>query len=328
MAAMTLASLALGEIRHDWSPRESLDLISAPFSDLLFAAQTVHREHFDPNRVQVSTLLSVKTGGCPEDCAYCPQSLHYATDIEPDRLMTVEAVRAAALRARDSGATRFCMGAAWRGPNDRDLDSVCEMIREVSALGLETCTTLGLLSDGQAGRLKEAGLDYYNHNIDTSEEYYGQIISTRSFDDRLETLAQVRDAGIHVCCGGILGMGETRSDRAEMLRSLATLPRHPESVPLNLLVAVPGTPLGDQPPLDVIEFVRTVAAARVMMPASMVRLSAGRLEMDESAQALCFIAGANSIFHGDQLLTTPNPDREHDRNLFDRLGIQPLTPVG
>ena len=328
MAAMTLSSLAIGEIRHDWSSREALDLISAPFSDLLFAAQTVHREHFDPNRVQVSTLLSVKTGGCPEDCAYCPQSIRYATDVEPDRLMTVEAVRAAALRARDSGATRFCMGAAWRGPNDRDLDSVCEMIGEVSALGLETCATLGLLSDGQAERLKEAGLDYYNHNIDTSEDYYGQIISTRSFGDRLDTLAQVRTAGINVCCGGILGMGETRSDRAEMLRSLATLPRHPESVPLNLLVAVPGTPLGDQPPLDVIEFVRTVAAARVMMPASMVRLSAGRLEMDESAQALCFLAGANSIFHGDQLLTTPNPDREHDHNLFDRLGIQPMAPTG
>ena len=313
-----------GQIRHDWTADETRALIAAPLNDLVHAAQTVHRLYFDANEVQVSTLLSIKTGGCPEDCAYCSQSAHNEADIGADKLMSLDAVRAAALRAKDSGATRFCMGAAWRGPKDRDLDAVCDMIAEVKALGLESCVTLGLLDDGQADRLKDAGLDYYNHNIDTSEAFYGEIISTRNFADRLDTLARVRGAGINVCCGGILGMGETRDDRADMLQALATLPEHPESVPLNMLIAVPGTPLADVGPLDPLELVRAIAAARLMMPKSMVRLSAGRLEMDASTQALCFLAGANSIFYGDTLLTTGNPSQHTDRALFDKLGIRPM----
>jgi biotin synthase len=313
-----------GKTRYDWTVDETRALIAAPLNDLVHAAQTVHRRNFDANEVQVSTLLSIKTGGCPEDCAYCSQSAHNEADIGADKLMSLDAVRAAALRARDSGATRFCMGAAWRGPKDRDLDAVCDMIAEVKALGLESCVTLGLLDDGQADRLKTAGLDYYNHNIDTSEAFYGEIISTRTFADRLDTLARVRDAGINVCCGGILGMGETRDDRADMLQALATLPEHPESVPLNMLVAVPGTPLADVDPLDPLELVRAIAAARLTMPKSMVRLSAGRLEMDASTQALCFLAGANSIFYGDTLLTTGNPSQQTDRALFDKLGVRPM----
>ena len=313
-----------GQIRHDWTADETRALIAAPLNDLVHTAQTVHRLYFDANEVQVSTLLSIKTGGCPEDCAYCSQSAHNEADIGADKLMSLDAVRAAALRAKDSGATRFCMGAAWRGPKDRDLDVVCDMIAEVKALGLESCVTLGLLDDGQADRLKDAGLDYYNHNIDTSEAFYGEIISTRTFADRLDTLARVRGAGINVCCGGILGMGETRDDRADMLQALATLPEHPESVPLNMLVAVPGTPLADVDPLDPLELVRAIAAARLMMPKSMVRLSAGRLEMDASTQALCFLAGANSIFYGDTLLTTGNPSQHTDRALFDKLGVRPM----
>lgn len=314
-------------IRHDWTRDEARALIESPFNDLVHAAQTVHRRHFDANEVQVSTLLSIKTGGCPEDCAYCSQSANNESDIGAEKLMSLDAVRAAALRAKDAGATRFCMGAAWRGPKDRDMDAVCDMIREVKSLGLESCVTLGLLGDGQAERLKDAGLDYYNHNIDTSEAYYGEVITTRTFADRIDTLGRVRNAGINVCCGGILGMGETRGDRADMLQALASLPDHPESVPLNMLVAVPGTPLADTPPLDPLELVRAIATARLMMPKSMVRLSAGRLEMDAATQALCFLAGANSIFYGDTLLTTGNPTQDADRALFDRLGVRPM-PAG
>lgn len=314
----------IGDIRHDWTKAEARSLMDAPLNDLIHAAQTVHRRHFDANEVQVSTLLSIKTGGCPEDCSYCSQSAHNEADVGADKLMSLDAVRAAALRAKDAGATRFCMGAAWRGPKDRDLDAVCDMIAEVKSLGLESCVTLGMLDDGQAARLKEAGLDYYNHNIDTSEAFYEEIISTRTFADRIDTLARVRDAGINVCAGGIVGMGEARTDRADMLQELATLPAHPESVPLNMLVAVPGTPLADMDPLDPLELVRAIATARLMMPKSMVRLSAGRLEMDASTQALCFLAGANSIFYGDTLLTTGNPAQHTDRALFDKLGVRPM----
>ena len=327
IAEMTIQSIPSDpavEIRHDWTQAEARALISAPLNDLVHAAQTLHRHHFDANEVQVSTLLSVKTGGCPEDCAYCSQSAQHEADVGAEKLMSLEAVRAAALRAKDTGATRFCMGAAWRGPKDRDLDAVCDMIAEVKSLGLESCVTLGMLEDGQAERLKDAGLDYYNHNIDTSETFYKEIISTRTFGDRLETLARVRDAGINVCSGGIVGMGETRDDRADMMQALANLPEHPESVPLNMLVAVPGTPLADVDPLDPLELVRAIAAARIMMPKSMVRLSAGRLEMDDSTQALCFLAGANSIFYGDTLLTTGNPAQHTDRALFDKLGVRPM----
>lgn len=311
-------------IRHDWNREEVRSLIAEPLNDLLYAAQTLHRRHFDANEVQVSTLLSIKTGGCPEDCAYCSQSTHHDTDVGANKLMSVKVVKDAALRAKESGATRFCMGAAWRGPKERDLDAVCEMISEVNSLGLESCVTLGLLTDGQAEQLKAAGLDYYNHNIDTSREFYGKVISTRDFDDRLDTLARVREAGINVCCGGIVGMGETRDDRADMLQVLADLPQHPESVPINMLVPVPGTPLASIEPLDTLELVRTIAAARITMPNSVVRLSAGRLEMDLSIQALCFFAGANSIFYGDTLLTTGNPAQHTDRALFEKLGMQPM----
>jgi biotin synthase len=310
--------------RHDWTPDEVRALFDLPLSELIFRAQTVHREFFDLSTVQMSTLLSIKTGGCPEDCAYCPQSAHYDTGLGAEKLMPTEQVLAEARAARDAGASRFCMGAAWRSPKDRDLDRVCAMIEGVKALGLETCVTLGMLTAPQAQKLKGAGLDYYNHNLDTSRDFYGKIISTRTYEDRLQTLAHVRAAGIHVCCGGIVGMGETRADRIGMIQTLANLPVHPESVPINMLVRVAGTPLADATPLDTIEFVRTIAVARITMPCSMVRLSAGRETMSEEAQALCFLAGANSIFCGPKLLTTPNPQRDRDQALMDRLGMQPM----
>jgi len=304
-----------------WTTDEALALIGQPFNDLLHRAQTVHRAHFDPNRIEIATLLSIKTGACPEDCAYCPQSAHYSTGVAREALMEAKAVTTAARRAKDAGATRFCMGAAWRSPTDRDLDRVCRLVSEVKTLGLETCVTLGMLTEEQARRLKAAGLDFYNHNIDTSPKYYREIITTRQFAERIETLDHVRAAGLSVCCGGIVGMGEARTDRAGMLVALATLPQHPESVPINLLVRVAGTPLNDAPLLDPLELVRTIAVARIMMPKSVVRLSAGREEMDEAVQALCFLAGANSLFYGEKLLTTPNPDPVSDRKLLEKLGI-------
>ena len=315
---------AVATLRHDWSQAEIEALFALPFADLLYRAQGLHRGIFDPNRVQMSTLLSIKTGGCPEDCAYCPQAARYATGVEAEKLMALDDVLAAARKARDAGATRYCMGAAWRGPKDRDIEQVAAMIRGVKALGLETCATLGMLNGGQAQTLQEAGLDYYNHNIDTSEEFYGEIITTRTYEDRLVTLEHVRDAGILVCCGGIVGMGESRADRAGMLRTLANLPRHPESVPINMLVRVEGTPLGDGDDFDGLEFVRTIATARILMPRSFVRLSAGREHMSDELQALCFLAGANSIFVGDKLLTTPNPAHSEDMKLLARLGIEAM----
>ena len=299
-------------------------LFALPFPELIFRAQSVHRTHFDPTEVQISTLLSIKTGGCPEDCAYCPQSVHYDTGVKAEKLMSVDAVVAEARAAKTAGASRFCMGAAWRSPKDRDLDQVCAMVAGVKALGLETCATLGMLTGGQAKRLKAAGLDYYNHNLDTSPEYYGAIITTRTYQDRLDTLAHVRDAGIHVCCGGIVGMGEGAEDRAGMIVTLANLPAHPESVPINMLVEVEGTPLARGAKLDPLDFVRTIAVARITMPKSVVRLSAGREDMSDETQALCFLAGANSIFYGPKLLTTPNPERDHDLRLLDRLGLVPM----
>jgi biotin synthase len=299
-------------------------LFDLAFPDLIFHAQRIHRLHFDPREVQISTLLSIKTGGCPEDCAYCPQSARYDTGVKADKLMEVEAVLAEARVAHAAGASRFCMGAAWRSPKDRELETVCAMVEGVKALGLETCATLGMLDHAQARRLKDAGLDFYNHNLDTSPEFYGEIITTRTYQDRLDTLDHVRAAGISVCCGGIVGMGEGRADRAGMIATLASLPVHPESVPINLLVKVEGTPLGGAAALDPLEFVRTIAVARVAMPASMVRLSAGREDMSEETQALCFLAGANSIFYGPKLLTTPNPGRGHDIALLDKLGLIPM----
>jgi biotin synthase len=310
--------------RHDWSRTEVLALLSAPFSDLIARAQAVHRRHHDANAVQVSTLLSIKTGGCPEDCAYCPQAARYATGIKAEKLMSLEAVLDKARAAKAAGATRFCMGAAWRSPKDRDIDKVAAMVGAVRALGMETCATLGMLSGPQARRLKSAGLDYYNHNLDSAPEFYGQIIHTREFQDRLDTLEQVRAAGMKTCCGGIVGMGETREQRAGLLQTLANLPEHPQSVPINRLVQVEGTPLNGTTLLDPFEFVRTIAAARILMPQSMVRLSAGRAEMNDELQALCFLAGANSIFYGEKLLTTGNPNVEHDQALFARLGIVPM----
>jgi biotin synthase len=310
--------------RHDWTRAEVRALFDLPFPELMFRAQNVHRQNFDPAEVQISTLLSIKTGGCPEDCAYCPQSAHYDTGVAADRLMALDKVLAEARAAKAGGASRFCMGAAWRSPKDRDLDAVCAMVEGVKALGLETCATLGMLTGPQAQRLKDAGLDYYNHNLDTSPEFYDHIITTRTYRDRLETLDHVREAGIHVCCGGIVGMGETREDRVGMIATLASLPVHPESVPINMLVKVAGTPLAEQGGLDAIEFVRTVAAARICMPRSMVRLSAGREDMNDETQALCFLAGANSIFYGPKLLTTPNPGRDRDRELMERLGLSPM----
>jgi biotin synthase len=311
-------------LRHDWTSAEVRTLFELPLPEMMFRAQLAHRRYFDPSEVQLSTLLSIKTGGCPEDCAYCPQSVHYDTGVDAEKLMSREAVVAAAKAAKAGGAARFCMGAAWREPKDRDLDAVCAMIADVRALGLETCATLGMLTETQAKRLKAAGLDYYNHNLDTSPDYYRTIITTRCFADRLDTLAQVRAAGINVCCGGIVGMGETREDRVGMIVALATLPAHPESVPINLLVQVAGTKLNGTPMLDPLEFVRTIAAARITMPASMVRLSAGREAMSDEIQTLCFLAGANSIFCGEKLLTTPNPGRDRDRALMDRLGLRPM----
>lgn len=313
---------AAAVLRHDWGLAEVEALFALPFNDLLYRAQAVHRRHFDPNEVQVSSLLSIKTGACSEDCAYCPQSAHYDTGIQRESLLPVEQVLEAARRAKAEGATRFCMGAAWRSPRDRDLEQIARMIEEVKALGLETCVTLGMLTEEQSRRLKEAGLDYYNHNLDTSEEYYSRIITTRTYQERLDTLERVRDAGIHVCCGGIVGMGESRRDRAKLLIELANLPRHPESVPINLLVQVEGTPLAGIERIDPFEFVRTIAVARILMPASRVRLSAGRAEMSDEMQALCFLAGANSIFYGEKLLTTDNPEAEKDRRLFARLGMR------
>jgi len=311
-------------VRHDWTRAEVRALFELPFPELIFRAQRIHRLHFDPTEVQISTLISIKTGGCPEDCAYCPQSAHYQTSVKAERLMRVDAVVAEARAAKSAGASRFCMGAAWREPKDRDLDNVCEMVAGVKAIGLETCATLGMLTSRQARRLKVAGLDYYNHNLDTSPEYYGAIITTRTYQDRLDTLGHVRDAGIHVCCGGIVGMGESAEDRVGMIVTLANLPAHPESVPINMLVKVEGTPLASGETLDPIDFVRTIAVARITMPKSVVRLSAGREDMREETQALCFLAGANSIFYGPKLLTTPNPERDRDRRLMDKLGLVPM----
>jgi len=311
------------ELRHDWDLNEIEALFDLPFNDLLYQAQTVHRRHFEANRVQLSRLLSIKTGGCPEDCAYCPQSSHHDAGVDADKLMATDAVVAEAKRAKEGGATRFCMGAAWRNPKDRDIDHMVDILAGVRALGMETCMTLGMLTEPQAARLSDAGLDYYNHNIDTSPEFYGEIISTRTFDDRLETLGHVREAGMKVCCGGIVGMGEARRDRAGMMQALANLPAHPESIPINMLVQVEGVPLHGVAALDGLEFVRTVAVARIMMPKSVVRLSAGREQMSDETQALCFLAGANSMFCGDRLLTTPNPDLDHDTRLLDTLGIEP-----
>ena len=307
--------------RTDWSRDEVAGLFDLPFNDLMYEAQTIHRRRFNPNEVQVSTLLSIKTGRCPEDCAYCPQSVRYDTGLSDHPLMPLDEVRKAARRAREAGATRFCMGASLRGPKDKDLEPIIEMIGEVKKLGLEACVTLGMLRDGQAEKLKEAGLDYYNHNLDTSESFYPEIITSRTYEDRLDTLMKVRDAGVKVCSGGILGLGESRKDRIDFLQTLATLPKHPDSVPLNRLIAVPGTPLEKAPDLDALEFVRTVAVARILMPESELRLSAGRTEFSDEMQALCFMAGANSIFYGDKLLTTDNPGASEDEALFDRLGL-------
>ena len=308
-------------LRHDWSASEVEALFALPFNDLLYRAHSVHREHFDPNAVQLSTLLNIKTGGCPEDCAYCPQSARFDTDVEASAVLDVDAVLQSARAAKAAGATRFCMGAAWRSPKDRDLDKVVPLIEAVRDLGMESCVTLGMLNAAQAQRLKDAGLDYYNHNLDTSPDFYGDIISTRTYQDRLDTLQNVRDADINVCCGGIVGLGESVRDRSELLRTLATMPTHPESVPINLLVRVEGTPLADTAPVHPIDFVRTIAVARILMPASHVRLSAGRTGMTDELQALCFFAGANSIFYGEQLLTTANPEVLADQALFERLGI-------
>jgi biotin synthase len=313
----------LGAVRHDWTRAEVGALFALPFPDLIFEAQRIHRENFDPREVQISTLLSIKTGGCPEDCGYCAQSAHYDTGVKAQKLMSLDAVLADARAAKAAGAGRFCMGAAWRSPKDRDLESVCAMVEGVKALGLETCVTLGMLTDAQARRLKESGLDYYNHNLDTSPEHYGAIITTRSYQDRLDTLAAVREAGIAVCCGGIIGLGESREGRIGMIATLASLPAHPESVPINMLVQVEGTPLAGIDKLDPLEFVRTVATARITMPKSMVRLSAGREDMSDETQALCFFAGANSIFYGPKLLTTPNREHDKDMTLLARLGMTP-----
>jgi len=312
----------IGELRHDWTVPEARALFEQPFNNLVFQAQSIHRRHFDPNEVQVSSLLSIKTGSCSEDCAYCPQSAHYDTGVGRDGLMTVADVLQAARQAKAQGAARFCMGAAWRSPSDRDVERVCEMVAGVKSLGMETCATLGMLTEAQTHRLKAAGLDYYNHNLDTSEAYYSEIITTRTYQDRLETLERVREAGLNVCCGGIVGMGEGIEDRAALLVQLANLPRHPESVPINLLVQVEGTPLASVDTLDPLDFVRTIAVARILMPASRVRLSAGRTGMSDEMQALCFLAGANSIFYGERLLTTDNPVADSDRQLFRRLGLR------
>ncbi len=316
--------------RTDWTREEIAALFALPFAELMFRAASVHRRNFDPSEVQISTLLSIKTGGCPEDCAYCPQAAQYDTGVKAEKLMDVEAVLTDARKAKEAGASRFCMGAAWRSPKDKDLDAVCTMIEGVKAMGLESCVTLGMLTGPQAQRLKGAGLDYYNHNLDTSPEHYRHIISTRTYQDRLDTLEHVRNAGLNVCCGGIVGMGESAADRTGMIHALATLPEHPQSVPINALVAVKGTPAAQAAALDAIDFVRTIAVARIVMPRSMVRLSAGRESMSQETQALCFLAGANSIFYGEKLLTTPNPETDADKALFARLGMRsmPLKDAG
>lgn len=318
-----LSELSDTGVRHDWSRDEVRALFELPFNELLYRAQTAHRRNFDPNAVQISTLLSIKTGGCPEDCGYCPQSVHHDTGLEPEVMLDVEAVVTAARRAREAGATRFCMGAAWRRPRGRNFERVVEMVRRVRAEGLETCVTLGMLEAEQARQLKQAGLDYYNHNLDTSPEFYGEVITTRRYQDRLDTLGHVRDAGINVCCGGIVGLGEGRDDRVSLLCELANLPEHPGSVPINQLVKVAGTPLENEAAIDPLEFVRTIAVARLLMPRAYVRLSAGRGEMSDELQALCFFAGANSIFYGEKLLTTGNPDTARDNALFEKLGLHP-----
>jgi biotin synthase len=327
MTAMNLhvaSTSTSAELRHDWTRADAAAIYGLPFNDLLFRAAGTHRRHFDANKVQLSRLLSIKTGGCAEDCGYCSQSAHHTTGLTASKLMEVERVLAEAKKAKDNGATRYCMGAAWRSPKARDMDAIVAMVEGVKALGMETCMTLGMLSDEDVGKLHHAGLDYYNHNIDTSERYYSEVIKTRTFADRLDTLARVRDAGIKVCSGGIVGMGETADDRIDMLVTLANLPEHPESVPINMLIAIPGTPLEGAGKIDPLDFVRTVATARVMMPASVVRLSAGRTEMSDEMQALCFFAGANSIFVGDTLLTADNPGEDKDAALFKRLGIKPM----
>jgi biotin synthase len=311
-------------LRHDWTREQVLALFDLPFNELLFRAASAHRQHFDPSEVQISTLLSVKTGGCPEDCGYCPQAARYSTGLNAHKLMDLDTVLEKARAAKAAGATRFCMGAAWRSPKDRDVEKVAAMIEGVNALGMETCATLGMLTPEQAGRLKDAGLAYYNHNLDTAPEFYDSVIRTREYEDRLDTLEQVRRVGMKTCCGGIIGMGESRAHRAGLLQTLATLPTHPDSVPINRLVQVPGTPLHGVDEIDPLEFVRTIAVARILMPASMVRLSAGREDMSDELQALCFLAGANSIFYGEKLLTTGNPDTEKDQALFARLGLKPM----
>ena len=311
-------------LRHDWTAAEVMELFDMPFADLIHLAQTIHRRHFDANEVQMSTLLSIKTGGCPEDCGYCSQSAHFDTGLKATKLMAVQEVAAAAAQAKAGGASRFCMGAAWREPKDRDIDVICDMVKAVKDQGLETCMTLGMLTKHQAERLADAGLDFYNHNIDTGPGYYAKVVTTRTLDDRLNTLGHVRDAGMAVCCGGIVGMGEARDDRIGMLVTLANLPKHPESVPVNALMQIKGTPLGESAPIEGLEFARTIAAARIMMPQSVVRLSAGREHMSEELQALCFLAGANSIFIGAKLLTTKNPAKEKDDALWSKLGIRPM----
>ena len=322
-AATQAPAHAQAAVPQRWSVEDVEALFNLPFADLIHRAQTVHREHFDPNEVQLSTLLSVKTGGCPEDCGYCPQSVRFQTGVANEELLSVEEVVAAARAAKEQGATRFCMGAAWRGPKQRELERVLGMVKAVKDLGMETCATLGMLKEGQAEQLKTAGLDYYNHNLDTAPEFYGAIVHTRTQDDRLETLGRVREAGINVCCGGIVGMGESRRTRAALVAQLANLDPYPESVPINNLVQVEGTPLAGTEPLDLLEFVRTIACARITMPTARVRLSAGREAMPEGIQALCFLAGANSIFYGEKLLTTGNPEAARDRSLLDRLGMRP-----
>jgi biotin synthase len=324
IAAPTKPAIPAPRLTQAWSESAARALFQLPFADLIFRAQSVHRAHFDANEVQMSTLLSIKTGGCPEDCGYCSQSAKFDTGLKATKLMALEEVKQAAAQAKAGGASRFCMGAAWREPKDRDIDVLCDMVREVRAMGMETCMTLGMLTQTQAKRLADAGLEYYNHNIDTGPDYYDKIVSTRTMQDRLDTLSHVRDAGMAVCCGGIVGMGETREDRIGMLVTLANLPVPPESVPINALMKVKGTPLGESAAIDGIEFVRTIAAARIMMPNSVVRLSAGREHMSEELQALCFLAGANSIFIGPKLLTTANPAKEKDDALWDKLGVRPM----
>ena len=321
---VSAARKAYGEIRHDWTRAEIRAIYEMPFMDLVHEAQRIHRLRFDPNEIQISTLLSIKTGGCPEDCAYCSQSASYEAGIKASKLMQVEQVLADARAAKAAGAQRFCMGAAWRSPKDRDLEAVCMMIEGVKALGMESCVTLGMLTPAQALRLKESGLDYYNHNIDTSPEYYEQIITTRTYQDRLDTLSAVREAGINVCCGGIIGIGGTTEGRVGLIKTLANLPEHPESVPINLLMQVEGTPVSKGQQMDPFDFVRMIAVARITMPASVVRLSAGRDYMNEQTQALCFLAGANSMFYGPKLLTTPNPDQDRDMKLLNKLGMRPM----